>query len=68
MVKWKGYTVGENTWEGLDNLKNSMKKIEEFEKGRFEEEIQRKRDEVKSQGRIVQERRIAREIYSEVVI
>ena len=41
MVKWKGYTVGENTWERLENLKNAMEKIEEFEKGRFEEEIQR---------------------------
>ena len=30
-----------NTWNGLENLKNTMKKIEEFKKGRFEEEIQR---------------------------
>ena len=41
LVKWKGYTVEENTWEGLENLKNVMGKVEEFEKGRFEEEIQR---------------------------
>ena len=33
LVKWKGYTAEEN------NLKNAMEKIEEFEKGRFEEEI-----------------------------
>ena len=39
LVKQKGYTVEENTWEGLKNLKNAMEKIEEFEKGRFEEEI-----------------------------
>ena len=39
LVKWKGYMVEENTWEGLKNLKNAMEKIEEFEKGRFEEEI-----------------------------
>jgi len=39
LVKWKGYTVKENTWEELENLKNAMEKIEEFEKGRFEEEI-----------------------------
>ena len=31
----------ENTWEGLENLKNAMEKVEEFEKGRFEEEIWR---------------------------
>ena len=41
LVKWKGYTTEENMWEGLENLKNARKKIEEFEKGRFEEEIQR---------------------------
>jgi len=41
LVKWKGYTAEENIWERLENLKNTMKKVEEFEKGRFEEEIQR---------------------------
>ena len=39
LVKWKEYTAEENTWEGLENLKNAREKIEEFEKGRFEEEI-----------------------------
>jgi len=41
LVKWKEYTVEENTWEGLENLRNAMEKVEEFEKGRFEEEIRR---------------------------
>jgi len=41
LVKWKEYTAEENTWEGLENLKNVGEKIEEFEKGRFEEEIWR---------------------------
>ena len=41
LVKWKGYIMEENTWKGLENLKNAREKIEEFEKGRFEEEIQR---------------------------
>ena len=41
LVKWKGYTAEGNTWEGLKNLKNAREKIEEFEKGRFEEEIRR---------------------------
>ena len=31
----------ENTWEGLENLKNTMKKVKKFEKGRFDKEIQR---------------------------
>ena len=39
LVKWKGYMAEENTWEGLKNLKNVGEKIEEFEKGRFKEEI-----------------------------
>jgi len=39
LVKWKGYTAEKNTWEGLENLKNVTEKIEEFEKGRFKEEI-----------------------------
>jgi len=41
LVKWKGYTAEENTWEGVENLKNAMEKVKGFEKGRFEEEIQR---------------------------
>jgi len=41
LVKWKEYTTEKNTWEGLENLKNVMEKIEEFEKGKFEEEIWR---------------------------
>jgi len=28
-------------WEGLENLKNAMKKVEELEKRRFDEEIQK---------------------------
>jgi len=49
LVKWKGYMAEENTWERLENLKNVGRKIEEFEKGRFEEEIWRiqKRKETK---------------------
>ena len=41
LVRWKEYTVEENTWEGLENLKNAMEKVKEFEKGRFEKEIRR---------------------------
>ena len=28
LVKWKGYTVEENIWKGLENLKNAMEKVE----------------------------------------
>jgi len=41
LVKWKGYTAEENMWERVENLKNAIEKVEEFEKERFEEEIQR---------------------------
>ena len=40
LVKWKEYMAEGNTWERLENLKNVIEKVEEFEKGRFEEEIQ----------------------------
>ena len=50
-----------------------MEKVEEFEKGRFEEEIRRikikrGKDKVKSRGRRVQKRGVTRKIYSKVVI
>ena len=41
LVKWKEYTAEGNIRKRLENLKNTGKKIEEFKKGRFEEEIQR---------------------------
>ena len=51
LVKWKGYMAEVNTWEGLENLKNAIEKVEEFKKGVFEEEIRRirikKRKEMK---------------------
>jgi len=39
LVKWKGYMVEENMWEGIENFRNAMGLIEEFEKERFEEEM-----------------------------
>ena len=41
-----------NTWEGLENLKNAMEKVEEFEKGRFEEEIRRIRMKKENEMRL----------------
>ena len=39
LVKWKGYIVKKDTWEGLGNLKNTMDLVEEFEKEIREKEI-----------------------------
>jgi len=34
LVKWKEYMAEENMWEGVENLKKAMEKVEEFEKER----------------------------------
>ena len=61
LVKWKGYMAEESMWEGIENLKNTMKMIEEFEKRKFDEEIQRiqirKRKEVKLNPEVEEFRR-----------
>ena len=33
LIRWKGFTVEGNSWEGKENLKNAEKLIEEFERG-----------------------------------
>jgi len=39
LVRWKWYTVKEDTWEVLENLKNIRDLVEEFEKEIREEEV-----------------------------
>ena len=39
-MRWKGYIAEEDTWEEIENLKNVMDLVEEFEKKIREEEIQ----------------------------
>ena len=32
LVRWKGYTVGEDTWKNRENLENAKELVEEFER------------------------------------
>jgi len=41
LVRWKRYIVEEDTWEGLENLGNTMDLVKEFEKKIREKEIRR---------------------------
>jgi len=37
LVRWKDYTVGEDTWENKENLENAKELVEEFEREHREE-------------------------------
>jgi len=37
LVRWKDYTVGEDTWENRENLENAKELVEEFEREHREE-------------------------------
>ena len=39
LVRWKSYTREEDTWKGLQNLKNVMDLVEEFKKEIRKEEV-----------------------------
>ena len=37
LVRWKGYTVEEDTWESRENLENAKELVDEFEREYGEE-------------------------------
>jgi len=49
LVRWKGCTAEEDTWESRENLKNAMELVEEFERdySREEEEEEVRRQEAR---------------------
>lgn len=41
-IKWEGYPEEQNTWEPIENLRNIMNMVEEFEKNELAKNIKKK--------------------------
>jgi len=51
LVRWKGYTAEEDTWESRENLENAKELVEEYEKIYGEEVEELRRQEQEEEGR-----------------
>ena len=57
LVRWKGYTVEEDTWESRENLENAKELVEEFER-EYGEEV----EELRRQEQEEEEKKFSREL------
>jgi len=58
LVRWKGCTAEENTWESRENLRNAMELVEEFER----EYCREKEEEVRWQEADEEKKVFSREL------
>jgi len=60
LVRWKGYTTEEDTWESRENLENAKELVEEFERKYREED-----EELRQQEQEEKEREFSQELPGE---